>query len=107
MTMSKSNDLGNFLLVAWMLWAFDKYKTAQWVESLGLNAPKTYVTLASARAALAKGEIAFPLFMKPRWGSGSIGLETIDDMEELDIYYHLLMKKILREKNKKLSFFRD
>lgn len=74
--------------------AFDKYKTAQWVESIGLNAPKTYVTLASANEALAKGEIAFPLFMKPRWGSGSIGLETIDDMEELDIYYHLLMKKI-------------
>ena len=74
--------------------AFDKYKTAQWVESIGLNAPKTYVTLMSAKEALAKGEIAFPLFMKPRWGSGSIGLETIDDMEELDIYYHLLMKKI-------------
>ena len=52
------------------------------------------MTLASAKEALAKGEIAFPLFMKPRWGSGSIGLETIDDMEELDIYYHLLMKKI-------------
>ena len=74
--------------------AFDKYKTAQWVESIGLNAPKTYVTLASAKEALARGEISFPLFMKPRWGSGSIGLETIDDMEELDIYYHLLMKKI-------------
>lgn len=74
--------------------AFDKYKTAQWVESLGLNAPKTYVRLEDAKKALASGEIAFPLFMKPRWGSGSIGLETIDDMEELDIYYHLLMKKI-------------
>lgn len=73
---------------------FDKYKTAQWTESIGLNATKTYVTLASAKDALAKGEIAFPLFMKPRWGSGSIGLETIDDMEELDIYYHILMKKI-------------
>lgn len=73
---------------------FDKYKTAQWVESIGLNAPKTYVNMASAKEALAKGEIAFPLFMKPRWGSGSIGLETIEDMEELDIYYHLLIKKI-------------
>ena len=74
--------------------AFDKYKTAQWIESIGLNAPKTYITLDSAKEALAKSEIAFPLFMKPRWGSGSIGLETIDDMEELDIYYHLLMKRI-------------
>lgn len=73
---------------------FDKYKTAQWVESIGLKAPKTYITLASAKEALAKGEIAFPLFMKPRWGSGSIGLETIEDIEELEIYYHLLMKRI-------------
>lgn len=73
---------------------FDKYKTAQWTESIGLNAPKTYVRLDDAKKALATGEIAFPLFMKPRWGSGSIGLETIDDMEELDIYYHILMKKI-------------
>lgn len=74
--------------------AFDKYKTAQWVEALGLTAPKTYVRLADVKEALAKGEIEFPLFMKPRWGSGSIGLESIADMEELDIYYNLLMKKI-------------
>lgn len=74
--------------------AFDKYKTAQWVESLGLVAPKTYVRLADVKEALAKGEIEFPLFMKPRWGSGSIGQESIADMEELDIYYNLLMKKI-------------
>ena len=74
--------------------AFDKYKTALWVESLGLVAPKSYVHLADVKEALAKGEIEFPLFMKPRWGSGSIGLESIADMEELDIYYNLLMKKI-------------
>ncbi len=74
--------------------AFDKYKTAQWVESLGLNAPKTYVRLADAKSALAKGEIAFPLFLKPRWGSGSIGLETVEDVEELDIVYGLLFRKI-------------
>lgn len=73
---------------------FDKYKTAQWVEALRLNAPKTYVRLDDAKKALEQGEIHFPLFMKPRWGSGSIGLESIADMEELDIYYHLLMKKI-------------
>lgn len=74
--------------------AFDKYKTAQWVESLGLVAPKTYVRLEDAKKALVAGEIEFPLFMKPRWGSGSIGLESIADMEDLDIYYSLLMKKI-------------
>lgn len=74
--------------------SFDKFKTAKWVESLGLVTPKTYVRLEDAKKALAAGEIEFPLFMKPRWGSGSIGLESIADMEELDIYYNLLMKKI-------------
>lgn len=74
--------------------AFDKYKTALWVESIGLTAPKTYVRLEDCKKALSAGEIDFPLFMKPRWGSGSIGLESIADMEELDIYYGLLMKKI-------------
>ncbi len=74
--------------------AFDKYKTALWVESLGLAVPKTYVRMEDCKKALVTGEISFPLFMKPRWGSGSIGLESIADMEELDIYYGLLMKKI-------------
>lgn len=74
--------------------AFDKYKTAQWVESLGLKSPQTFVRLEDAKRALQTGELVFPLFMKPRWGSGSIGLETIADMEELDTYYNQLMKKI-------------
>ena len=73
---------------------FDKYKSAQWIESIGLIAPKTYVSLSTVKEALAKGEIAFPLFLKPRWGSGSIGLETVEDMEELDEVYMQLYKKI-------------
>lgn len=76
--------------------AFDKYKTAKWVESIGLLAPKTFVRLEDVKKALSAGEVEFPLFMKPRWGSGSIGLESISDMDELDTYYRLLMKKIKR-----------
>lgn len=74
--------------------AFDKYKTAKWIETIGLASPKTYIRLEDVKKALKDEEIEFPLFMKPRWGSGSIGLESIADMEELDIYYNLLMKKI-------------
>lgn len=74
--------------------AHDKYRTAQWIQSLGLKVPKTYVRLEDCKKGLENGEIDFPLFMKPRWGSGSIGLESVDDMEELDVYYNLLKKKI-------------
>ena len=35
---------------------FDKYKTAQWVESLGLKAPKTYVRLEDVKQALTARE---------------------------------------------------
>ncbi len=73
---------------------FDKYKTAKWIESIGLLSPKTFVRMSDVKAALASGELAFPLFMKPRWGSGSIGLTSVDDMEELESYYRLLRKKI-------------
>lgn len=73
---------------------FDKYKTAQWVESIGLMSPKTYISIDEAKNAIARGELHYPLFMKPRWGSGSIGLEIINDEEELDICYALLRKKI-------------
>lgn len=75
---------------------FDKYKTAKWIESIGLKSPKTYVNLSDVKNALAIGEVSFPLFMKPRWGSGSIGLETVFDMDELDLYYTILLKKIKR-----------
>lgn len=75
---------------------FDKYKTAKWIESIGLESPQTYIRLEDVKRALEMGEVSFPLFMKPRWGSGSIGLESIADMDELDIYYNLLMKKIKR-----------
>ncbi len=73
---------------------FDKYKTIQWIESIGLKTPKTYVRLDDVKRAISGGEVSFPLFMKPRWGSGSIGLETIEDLEELDTYYNLLLKKL-------------
>lgn len=73
---------------------FDKYETAKWVESIGLTSPKTYIRLDDVKKALENGEISFPLFMKPRWGSGSIGLESISDMEDLEMYYNILMKKI-------------
>lgn len=82
---------------------FDKYKTAQWVEALGLNVPKTYVSLAETKAALEAGEICFPLFLKPRWGSGSIGLETVEDKEELEMVYNLLFRKIKKTMLAKVS----
>ena len=59
---------------------FDKYRTARYVESLGLSTPATYINLAEAKEALAAGRLAFPLVLKPRWGSGSIGIEFVNNL---------------------------
>lgn len=73
---------------------FDKYATAEYVESLGLNTPKTFINFELALKALNNGELSFPLVLKPRWGSGSIGIEFVNDFDELAEMYALLMKKV-------------
>jgi len=75
---------------------FDKLKTARFVESLGLNTPKTFVVLSDALLALECGELAFPLILKPRWGSGSIGIELVRDREELLETYEIVRRKVAR-----------
>lgn len=73
---------------------FDKYRTAKYVESLGLGTPTTFVSLDEAKAALREGILTFPLVLKPRWGSGSIGIEFVNSLEELDEVYAMLLKKV-------------
>jgi carbamoyl-phosphate synthase large subunit len=73
---------------------FDKYRTAKYVESLGLGTPNTFVSLSKAQAALHEGILSFPLVLKPRWGSGSIGIEFVNSLEELEEVYAMLLKKV-------------
>jgi len=74
--------------------SFDKYKTVQWMSSLGLKSPKSYLRLEDVKNAILAKEIKYPLIIKPRWGSGSIGIEIVNDEEELDLSYKLIHKKI-------------
>ena len=73
---------------------FDKYRTAKYIESLGLVSPTTFVNLDEAKAALRKDLLRFPLVLKPRWGSGSIGIEFVNTLEELEEVYDMLLKKV-------------
>ena len=84
--------------------AFDKYLTTQWVENLGLKAPKSYVNLKAVKEALERKETYFPLFLKPRWGSGSIGLETVEDMEDWVAWRQKFIAKIPRKYRKNATF---
>lgn len=74
---------------------FDKLRTSEYITSIGLNSPKTFANLKSALLALKSGELRFPLVIKPRWGSASIGIEFVNNEEELCITYNLVKKKII------------
>lgn len=75
---------------------YDKWATFEFLESSGIPAPKTYLSLAEAGEAIARGEITFPLVIKPRWGSASIGIEYAEDNEEMELAYRFVKKHIAR-----------
>lgn len=75
---------------------FDKWKTYQFLLEHNISTPKTYKSLADARAAIANGELKFPLVVKPRWGTGSIGIEFPQDEEELELAYRLVKIRLSR-----------
>ena len=62
---------------------FDKWETFEFLKASGLDTPNTYLSLSDALESLARGDITFPLVVKPRWGTASIGIQYCEDDEEL------------------------
>lgn len=84
--------------------AFDKWKTVKFLEVNGLKSPLTFIDFDEAKNAIKSGDLKFPLVIKPRWGSASIGIDFPEDMEELELSYKLqnirLKRTILAEASK-------
>lgn len=83
---------------------FDKWKTTQYLQSIGVNTPLTFINVDEALQAIEGGKLQFPLVVKPRWGSASIGIEFPESVEEFKLAYQLLSlrlhKTILAEASK-------
>lgn len=73
---------------------FDKIKTRDFLASIGLNTPQTFTNYNQALQAIKEGQLTFPLVLKPRWGSASIGIEFPESLEEFELAYKLLMIKL-------------
>lgn len=86
---------------------FDKYKTAQFITDIGLNTPKTFISYDDALGALKSEDLKFPVIIKPRWGSGSIGIEIAHDFEDLEILYNYIKKKLHKTILSKASISED
>lgn len=75
---------------------FDKWATYRFLRRLGIGSPETYATLEEARGALDRGELSFPLVMKPRWGTASIGIDYPASPEELELCWRLGRMRLMR-----------
>lgn len=62
----------------------DKWLTAEFARSIAVRGPRTFLSTAAALEAVRAGTVAYPLMVKPRWGSGSIGLFRVESAAELE-----------------------
>jgi carbamoyl-phosphate synthase large subunit len=75
---------------------FDKLATFEHLRRLGIPAPRTWATLDEARAALERGEVSFPVVVKPRWGTASIGIDQAESLEELELAWRIGSARLAR-----------
>ncbi len=62
---------------------FDKYEMFRHLSSKGVRTVLTYNSIETFKDGLEKGEVSFPVFMKPISGSGSVGIGRCNNMEEV------------------------
>lgn len=67
---------------------FDKYEMFKYLRSKGVRTVLTYNSLEEMKKGLDKGEIYFPVFMKPISGSGSIGIGKVYNWEEAEVKFN-------------------
>ena len=63
---------------------FDKFKMYEYLVKNGINTVKTYGDFQSFKKAYEMNAIEFPVFVKPRTGSGSVGARKVDDIHVLE-----------------------
>jgi carbamoyl-phosphate synthase large subunit len=63
----------------------DKYKMYEFLKENDFKTPKTFKDYKQFKAAYDSGKIELPVFIKPRTGSASIGINKVNDIEELKI----------------------
>ena len=66
---------------------FDKYEMFKFLSEKKIRTAKTWGSYEETLRALKNGDAEFPLFVKPRRGSGSVGARRIDDVVGLEVAF--------------------
>jgi len=74
--------------------ANDKWKTQEFLKQHGFPTVPTFLSAEEFAAAQSRGEVNFPVFVKPRWGMGSLSLFRAFDHDDVDFYLKKARKGI-------------
>lgn len=76
---------------------FDKYEMFRYLNEKGIPTVMTWGTIEDFKVAFAAGKVTFPVFVKPRTGSGSIGARKVSNYEQLSVAMKLDPSLIIQE----------
>lgn len=76
---------------------FDKYKMYQMLCRMQIPTGKCFVEKETFYQAVEKGEISYPVFIKPVKGSASININKVNSKEEVDLLFTLYDDLMIQE----------
>ena len=76
---------------------FDKYEMYKYLNNNDIKTVKTYAELDSFYIDYKNGDCNFPVFVKPRTGSGSVGARRVDTYEDLKSIFNNESNLIIQE----------
>lgn len=74
----------------------NKFKMYNFCIKNNINTPKTYASLQEVALKIKGNEVSYPVIIKPKWGTGSIGISIAEDEKELHFYYEKVKKDIFK-----------
>ena len=76
---------------------FDKYSMFKFLDLNNFNTAKTFNNLESLKNAYEKGQITYPVFIKPQCGSASINVNKVNTLQEVELYFNKYHDIIVQE----------
>lgn len=72
----------------------DKWLTYRFLKDIQVNQPQTFISLSDVKNAISSNILSYPVYLKPRWGMGSIGIYKAYNELELDVLYKKIHNEI-------------
>lgn len=76
---------------------FNKYSMYELFRKMGIPTAKCYLGIEEFRVAKTKGEISYPVFVKPVCGSASMHINKVSSDEELEGLFHMYDDLMIQE----------